>query len=158
MTRWYGLDTRWSVPFESDARREHGRDLCVEVRPRAVIYRHRGLEVPGRLVAVPVSVRFHAQPPYPTFGLQPEEFPRVYADRGADSPHRHRHQGDDALCLYYPETDPAGRWTPDDGLLALLNLTRDHLFFELHWRATGGHRGGVWLGPEAPHGLEQSVA
>ena len=98
---------------------------------------------------------FYATPAYDTYGLLPQEFPRVHADPNVLSKHRHR---DDALCLYYPETDLTCRWTPDQGLLALLNLTRDHLFFELHWRATGGHRGGTWLGPEAPHGLQRSAA
>jgi hypothetical protein len=60
---------------------------------------------------------------------------------------------DDALCLYYPRSPAEQRWTADDGLVALLNLVRDHLFFEQHWRSTGGHRRGVWLGGEAPHGF-----
>lgn len=153
MTTWYGLDPAWSVPFEAQARRQHGADLCVQVGAQVLTYRHRGIEVPGRREPVPVVLRFHAKPPYNTYGLTAQEFPRVHADPGADSPHRH---GDDALCLYYPELDPSDRWTPDEGLAALVNLTRDHLFFELQWRATGAYRGGVWIAPEAPHGLPRT--
>lgn len=152
---WYGLDPHWSVPFERDARLEHGRDLCIDIGVRTLTYRHRGLEVPGRLAQVPVAIRFAAGPHGDTYGLLPQEFPRVYADPGAESPHRHE---DDALCLYAPDRDHARRWTPGLGLLSLLDLTRDHLFFELHWRATGGEHGGRWLGLEAPHGLPQRKA
>lgn len=148
MTAWYGLDPAWTVPFEAQARREHGVDLCVQADAHVLTYRHRGVEVPGRREPVPVVVRFYAKPLYDTYGLGAQEFPRVCADPGAESPHRH---GDDSLCLYYAEPDPSDRWTPDEGLAALLNLTRDHLFFELHWRATCTRRGGVWLAPEAPH-------
>ena len=45
------------------------------------------------------------------------------------------------------------------GLLALLNLTRDRLFFELHWRATRDRRGrGVWLAPGVEHGRTKAAA
>jgi hypothetical protein len=37
----------------------------------------------------------------------------------------------------------------------VIDLARDHVFFEDHWRATGGRRGGEWLGAEQPHGFAQ---
>ncbi len=151
MSRWYGHQAAWTLAFERAAILEHGEDLSVELEMDRLTYRHRGLEVPGRLEPVPVTIRFFEQPRYDAFGLRPAEFPRVFADPGARSPHRHAQ--DDALCLYYPDINPGRRWTPDEGLLALLNLTRDHLFFELHWRATRDRRGrrGVWLAPEVTH-------
>jgi len=55
--------------------------------------------------------------------------------------------------LYYPKSPPWQRWRPVDGLLALIDLARDHVFLEDHGRATGGPQGGTWLGAEAPHGF-----
>jgi hypothetical protein len=95
-----------------------------------------------------VRIEFYARPLYDTYGLPPEEYPRVYADLGAASPHRLR---GDALCLYFPHAKPERRWTPEKGLLALIDITRDHLFFEGFWRQTGGANGGIWLGAEQPH-------
>jgi hypothetical protein len=65
---------------------------------------------------------------------------------------------DQALCLFYPASWPWQRWRPDNGLLALIDLARDHLFFENYWRATGGHQGGTWLGTEQQHGFPQAAA
>jgi hypothetical protein len=50
-----------------------------------------------------------------------------------------------------PGDPPERRWRPADGLLVLIDLARDHVFFEDHWRATGGPQGGEWLGDEQPH-------
>jgi hypothetical protein len=70
----------------------------------------------------------------------------------------HRMPDDDALCLYYPGSAPERRWRPESGLLALIDLVRDHVFFEDHWRATGGPCGGEWLGEEQPHGFPEQVS
>jgi hypothetical protein len=146
---FYGHDLQWALPLEAAARRRHGRALSVELGRGRLTYRHSGLEIPGRVDPVPVGVHFHADPPYDTYGLPPEQYPRVYADQCADSPHR---MPDDSLCLYYPADPPERRWLPEHGLAALLDVVNDHLFYELHWRATGGRHGGQWLGDEAPHG------
>lgn len=151
-TPWYGSTVAWWAPFERDARRRDGDLIQIAVGYRRLTYRHSGLEVPGRLDLVPVRVEFFAEPPYYCYGLPPSEYPRVFADPGAASKHR---MGDDALCLFYPGDDDGHRWRSEDGLLSLLNLVRDHLFFELHWRATGGRE---WLGPEAPHGFPAGSA
>lgn len=90
------------------------------------------------------------RPQYPTYGMAPQDYPRVWADPYGQSPHR---MPDRSLCLYYPADPTARRWHSELGLLTLLDLARDHLFFEHNWRRTGGWRGGVWLGPEAAHGL-----
>lgn len=151
--RWYGADPVWTLPFQRDARRHYGDEIKVDLRRDQLIYRHRGLDVPGRDRAVPVTILFEARPLYDTYGLAAQDYPRVFADAGLESPHR---MPDDSLCLFYPGDPPDRRWTAEDGLLALLNLTGDHLFFETYWRHTGGRRGGKWLAPEAPHGYQGS--
>ena len=152
--RWYGADPSWRLPFQRDGRRHYGNEITVDLRLDHLLYRHQGLEVSGRERPVPVTILFEAQPFYNTYGLSPQDYPRVFADLGLDSPHR---MPDDSLCLFYPGDPPDQRWTADDGLLALFNLTADHLFFETYWRHTGGRRCGTWLAPEAPHGYQGAV-
>ncbi|WP_434319014.1 hypothetical protein ACQ86L_0375 (plasmid) [Leifsonia sp. P73] len=144
--RWYGNDPAWRYPMERDAKRHYGRLIRAIDGPGWLAYKHQGVEVRGRIEAVPVEIRFYASPPYATYGLTPDEYPRVFADRGAAS--KHRMPGDGALCLYYAADPEERRWTPSRGLLALFDLISDHLFFEDYWRETT-----EWLGPEAPHGF-----
>lgn len=146
-TRWYGGEPHWQVWVEASARREHGVRLCRRTSGDHLTYR-APIEVRGRREPVLAHIVFYARPRYDTYGLPASEYPRVYADLGAESPHR---LADDALCLYFPGSAPARRWTPEKGLLALLDLIRDHLFFEGYWRLTGGEHRGVWLGEEKPH-------
>lgn len=70
-------------------------------------------------------------------------FPAVTVDGPVESPHRYR---DRALCIWHPDAPAEERWMPEDGLLALIDHTRVHLFKEAYWRETG-----LWPGPEAPH-------
>nr|AXV46179.1 hypothetical protein pA19BH1_p06 [Arthrobacter sp.] len=147
---WFGSRPSWRLPVERDAMRYYGSLLTVNQTANTLTYIHAGLRVSGRRELVPVAVEFYANPPYKTYGLDPADYPRVFADRGAASKHR---MPDDSLCLYYAD-DPANRrWTSDQGLLNLLDLTGDHLFLEDYWRTTGGVHKGQWLGPEAPHGV-----
>lgn len=148
---WFGARPEWKLPFQRDARRYYGDAVTGELKQGCLLYRHQGLDVPGRRDPVPVLVRFFAEPKYDTFGLAPWDSPRVFADQGLPSPHR---MPDDSLCLFYPADPPDRRWTADDGLLQLLQLVGDHLYFETYWRHTGGHLGGTWLAPEAPHGYQ----
>lgn len=155
---WYGARPAWQLRLERDVHREHHRHLRCEQgigitwrdSTGWLAYHHDGLDVPGFNAPVPVTVAFFESPPYDTYGISPANYPRVWADCGAVSPHR---MPDDALCLYYPRSPVELRWTAPDGLLPLLNLVRDHLFFEHYWRITGGHPRGRWLGTEAPHGF-----
>ena len=155
---WYGAAPAWQLYLERNlwlehsghVRREQGIGLTWRDNGGWLAYHHDGLWVPGRRDPVPVTVAFFETPPYPCFGLKPEDYPRVWADCGAASKHR---MADDALCLYFPRSAHEQRWTAEEGLLALLNLVRDHLFFEDHWRRTGGGHRGIWLGNEAPHGF-----
>jgi hypothetical protein len=99
---------------------------------------------------VPVIIDFRAEPRWPTYGLQPEDYPAVYAD-AAESPHR---MPDYSLCLFYPGDPPWRRWRSRvDYLDGLLHIVHDHLCAEHIWRQTGGHRGGHWVLDEAPHGF-----
>ena len=161
---WYGTDLNFqgALLLDIDAHDEHA-GLITETltgpsrhrgRDRVWTFHHAGLDVPGRVDPVPVRIEFHEDPRYPTFELDPWDFPAVFADPGAES--KHRHQNIDALCLWFPGDPVERRWHYSDGLVALLNLTRNHLLFEVHWRATGGHGGpgrseGTWLGDEAAH-------
>lgn len=152
---WYGADPVWRLPFQRDARRRDGKAITVELRHDSLLYMHSGLDVPGRSKAVPVTVRFDAKPRYDTYGLRAEDYPRVFADAGLESPHR---MPDRSLCLFYPGDPVERRWIAGDGLLSLLDLAADHLFYETYWRHTGGPKRGVWLGDEAPHGFRGSAA
>lgn len=148
--RWYGLQPSWQILVEASARREHGDHLHLAMKIDRITYR-LPVEVPGRRDPVPTAIVFHRRPPYPCWGLPPEEYPRVFATPGESSPHRM--PNDDALCLYYPHSPDDQRWRPGNGLLALIDLVRNHLLFEDHWWVTGGHGGGEWLGAEQPHGF-----
>ncbi len=55
---------------------------------------------------------------------------------------------DGSLCLWYPGDGTERRWVFEDGLPQLLAIVTLHLFKEAHWRRTGGHNGGEWLGDE----------
>ncbi|MFL6118780.1 hypothetical protein [Actinophytocola sp.] len=151
---WYGLRPSWQVAVEAAARREHGNDLRLSIQMEWITY-WVPVEVPGRRHPVPTEIVFHHRPPYPCWGLAPEEYPRIFAASGERSPHR---MPDDALCLYYPLGPAHERWRPINGLLALIDLVRNHLLLEDHWRATGGHSGGEWLGLEQPHGTTETAA
>lgn len=71
--------------------------------------------------------------------------PRVTADGPTESRHRNP---DGSLCLWYPGDGAERRWVFEDGLPQLLAIVTLHLFKEAHWRRTGGHNGGEWLGDE----------
>jgi hypothetical protein len=150
---WFAHEVAWWAPFERDAKRCHGYPITTERTLNALTYRTH-LEVPGVLAPVAVSVRFEHAPTYNTYGLAPQDYPRVWAERGLPSPHRM--PTDDSLCLFFPHDPPERRWHSALGLLTLLDLARDHLFFEHHWRTTGGWSGGEWLGAQAPHGFPGS--
>lgn len=156
MTAPWVADPTWSLLLQRDAMHRTARTaLTVRCTPGLLSYHHAGVEVVGRADPVPVTVEFHRIPPYYCYGLAPEEYPRVLADLGASSPHRMPE--DDRLCLWMPQDPPEQRWTPDDGLQRLLEITAEHLFAEQYWRATGGidENGvevGQWPIPQADHG------
>ena len=152
-SRWYGAEPSWRLPFERDARRQYGPQLAVTETATSLTYRHQGIDVRGRPEPLAVTIRFQADPKYDTYGLAPADHPRIFADLGAAS--KHRMPSDGSLCLYYAADPIDRRWTADKGLLTLLDLAADHLFFEEYWRGTGGHRAGIWLGPEAEHGFQR---
>lgn len=164
---WYGTDIGFQRALEAGLSDELEHIRAVTVRladssrsarlggTRVLVYEHAGLDVPARRDPVPVRIEFHERPNYSTYGLPAADYPRVFADPGAIS--KHRLPGD-TLCLWFPRDPDDRRWHAADGLLTLLNNVRNHLFFEDHWRATGGfggpgRPGGTWLGDEAPHGF-----
>jgi len=144
------------VAFEASARRAYPGQLTHTLAPGRLTYRIE-LDVIGRIGPVPITTEFWANPPYGCYGLNPADYPRVYAEPGAASPHRM--PDDNALCLWYPADSATRRWTADKGLLDLLDITADHLLYEQYWRATGGEHDGIWAGDEAEHGFTtQGVA
>ena len=115
---WYGtdLDFQGALLRDIDIHDEHA-GLITETltgprrhrgRDRVWTFNHVGLDVPGRMDPVRVRVKFRANPAYPTFGLEPYDFPLVFADPGAES--KHRHHGIDALCLWFPGDPVELRW------------------------------------------------
>lgn len=160
---WYAS----TLEFQDEVERglashvEHAGQVAASLAPQAgrkannrvLVYQHCGLEVPGRYELAPVLIEFHEQSD--PSGLAPRDYPRVVADLDLESPHRLL---DDALCLWFPDDPVEQRWTSSDGLVSLLDIVRNHLFFEDHWRRTGGSDGGEWLGREAPHGRPERTA
>jgi hypothetical protein len=67
----------------------------------------------------------------------------VRVDGPQESPHRF---ADGTLCMWYGRDAEFARWTQEDGLAALLDRIRIHLWQEERWRRTG-----EWVGDEAPH-------
>ena len=143
---WWGSDAGWIYPLEREARQQYGSSLRRIERPNLLIY---VVDVPVTARSAPVRVRveFHRYPTYLTYDLAPSDYPRVFADPGAASPHR---MPDGSLCLFHPHDPIERRWTPDKGLNELLNLAARHLFAEDYWRSSNHH----WPFDEAPHGLE----
>lgn len=141
---WVGSDIAWVMAFEARARRRYGATLRRREYPGRLQYM---VDIPviGREELVPVRVELHRDPGYETFGLDAVDYPRVFADEGARSPHR---MEDDSLCLYYPGDPVSRRWTADQGLDELLNLTARHLLAEDYWRENDE----VWPFDEAAHG------
>lgn len=165
---WYGTDLGFQHallhgPGGPNAHPEHYGQVSAALADPTARYSHRrilviehvGIDIPGRREPAPVRIEFHERPDYDTYGLPAIDYPRVFADPGAISKHR---LPADALCLWFPRDPEDRRWNHGDGVVALLNLARNHLFFEDHWRTTGGFGGpglpeGEWLGDEAPHGF-----
>jgi hypothetical protein len=156
VTDWYGTRAAWWAPLERDARRRFGPALRHRIGPpriwhrddpRTLAYFVGGLEVIGEPAPVDVEIRFHAEPPYDTYGLLAQDYPHVFAKTGARSIHRLQ---DGSLCLFAPFDPPERRWTSDKGLLDLIELTRQHLFYEVCWRVDR-----KWPAEDAPHGLPQ---
>jgi len=132
------------MAFEAHARRRYGSALQRIERLREIVY-IVDIDVIGRDQPVTVRVELHREPDYETYGLNSIDYPRVYADEGARSPHR---MSDGSLCLYYPGDPDSRRWTADQGLDELLILTARHLLGEDYWRENGE----VWPFEEAEHG------
>lgn len=161
---WYGANPLWWVPLERDARRAYRERLTIGIGARHLVYSIADLVTVGDDVPCSVRIEFHADPPYDTYRLPAEEFPRVYAQRlrsfddeppGMPTVRRkpgawlspHRHPGG-ALCLWYPRDPPERRWLPHNGLLVLIDMVEAHLFAErYHWLHDR------WPLEEAPHGL-----
>lgn len=120
--------------FERDARRELGGLRRREARrPRRLVY-ELALAVPAYDDQREVRIELPAARAV---------LPSVFVDGPYDSPHRYE---DGSLCMYHPADPPERRWIPNDGLAALIDCIRTHLFQETEARTGRG-----WPGDEAPH-------
>jgi hypothetical protein len=139
---WYH-DFRTRLRFEVAARREYPslRDRKAgKGRHAEVVYTVK-VTVPEYPVTRTLTIRLA--------NFTEPGFLALSVDGPTGSPHRY---GEDRLCMWAPSAPADQRWTPDEGLLALIQYARVHLFREEYWRETGGHDSGVWAGEEAPHG------
>jgi hypothetical protein len=126
------------IIFERAARREYaGLQRQDARRPRRLSY-ELCVDVPGYDEERHVRIEFPAAP---------DAWPRVIVDGHEDSPHRY---SDGSLCLFYPGDAPEQRWVLADGLAALIDTIRVHLFQEEDARCGHG-----WSGEQAPHAAPQ---
>jgi len=133
MNVWFD-DIPTVIIFEREARREHaGLQRHSAGRSGHLTYELR-VDVPGYDEQRQVRIEFPATP---------ETRPRILVDGSEDSPHRY---SDGSLCLFYPGDPPEQRWMLADGLAALIDTIRVHLFQEEDAR-----RGHGWSGEQAPH-------
>jgi hypothetical protein len=126
------------VTFDAEARHEHP-DLRASkhsgTRDRGLRYCLQ-LEVPHYQTVVDVEILFR---------VRDEWYPRVRVTPSDYSPHRF---SDGSLCIWHRRDPNRERtWVVADGLLALIDLIRVHLFKEAWWREYG-----EWLGPQVSHG------
>lgn len=134
MIAWFD-DIPTLYAFERAARRELGGLQRSDTPcPRKLVY-ELDVDVPGYNISRRARIEFRATP---------DVMPRVLVDGPDDSPHRY---GDGSLCMYHPLDPCERRWVPGDGLAALIDTIRVHLFQEEDAR-----RGHGWSGDEAPHG------
>jgi hypothetical protein len=131
---WFD-DFRQRIQFEHQARQAYDGLTGSKVggSPQDVIYRV-AVDVP-HYDECQVEIRFYN-------GSRPST-PRITVDGPEESPHRYR---GGTLCIWEPKDDRSQRWVERDGLLALIESIRQHLFREAWWREYG-----EWLGPEVIH-------
>jgi hypothetical protein len=154
---WYGVDPVFRTLVEKNLRDVTGFDAPVRISLDAyrLEYRFDGVQVPGDLDRHDLGVEFRPG----TLGgwaagFAPGDYPTVRTS--VERPRKH-HYPDESLCLWAPFDSPERRWWHGDGLHVLVEIVRRHLFYELHWWRTGGRKGGVWLGEEAPHGFPDGL-
>jgi hypothetical protein len=119
----------------STALRIDGQPVALHVRPAAGRLTYR-LRVPVPTIAQPVAVRIELRTRSKPWR------PRVYATAPVCLRHRFH---DDALCMWFERDPNDRRWLMSDGIEALLQHTRRHLFQEACCRA-----GEDWPGEQAP--------
>jgi fructose-1,6-bisphosphatase/inositol monophosphatase family enzyme len=151
---WYGEDPAFRKEVEGNAGAVTGFDDLYnwELYADRLIYLFPGLDVPGDRERHDVRIEFRRpeRQPWWTYGIDACDQPAVFT---SSKRYRYHDNSEDGLCLWTPFDPPDQRWQHGDGLLTLVELTRRHLFLNLHWWRTGGLDGGEWLGKEFPHGI-----
>jgi hypothetical protein len=154
---WYGVDPVFRVLVERNVNNVVGfeppfRRIVEDDRLR---YEFRGLEVTGDLERHDLTIDFTRGPlGLWAMGIAPCDYPSVSTNVERQRKHIH---GDGSLCLWAAFDPPHRRWWHGDGLQAIVEIARRHLFYELHWWRTGGPETGEWVGDEAPHGIPQGA-
>jgi hypothetical protein len=141
-TPWYH-DFRKRLRFEAGVRKEFAdvKDRKIGKGWQAEIVYDLTVDVPEYAERRKVTIRLT--------NFADPTLKSVTVDGSCESPHR---RGKTDLCLWRWDAEPERQWTGDEGLLALIQYVRIHLFREAYWRETGGYDGGIWAGDEAPHG------
>ena len=101
---WKGNDPAWVASFEARARASYGVALRRIEVPGRLTY-ELAVDVIGRDAKTSVRIEFPRHPAYLTYGLDPIDFPRVFADENLRSPHR---MPDRSLCRTTPVTPSPG--------------------------------------------------
>lgn len=147
---WYGAEPAFLLRLERNLMRIPEPVSCVE-GARDLVYNVNGLVVCGDLETHNLRIVFEPDPYLSRHtGLPPCDYPSVYTDVGR--PRKHNH-ADFGLCLWDAHDQPDRRWQHQQGMHSLVEITRRHLFCELHWWRTGGVQGGEWPVDDAPHEL-----
>lgn len=161
--RWYAWDAQWRAALEVGLAERPDLDVTVVLRPDRVTY-WLTMDVPLYAERQHAAVIFEAHPTE-TFGLPPQDFPTVFAGMHGRQPGlstadftrvlrdwpvwNHRYLTG-ALCLFYPRSPAAQRWTYDKGLVALANLVSRHM-----WAERIVDLGHPWPLAEEPHGFPE---
>jgi hypothetical protein len=148
-TLWFGIDPCFWYPLERDARRHLKEPLSVALGLDQLTYFVQGLRVPGDREPHNVRIEFHRVPPYDTYGLAPQDYPRVFTN--VRRHRKHAFPGDGALCLWFPHDPIERRWVHALGLEVLIEMTRRQLLLELEFSITGR-----WPMEDAPHDFPES--
>lgn len=140
---WYGTDPCFFYPLEWQVRAQLVEPFSYSHQSGVLRYLVHGLVVPGDQMRHDITIEFWRVPPYSTFGLQPQDYPRVFTS----VTRRRKHVFEDgSLCIWQPKDSGERRWTSDLGLLVLIEMVRRHLLLEMHWFVTR-----EWAIEDAPH-------
>lgn len=140
---WYGADPCFWFPLEKDARAHLPETFRFSYEPDVLRYFVESLSVPGDQDKHDITIEFWRDPPYSTFGLLPQDYPRVFTS--VERPRKHAFS-DLSLCIWHPLDPEEKRWISHKGLLILVEMVRVHLLLEINWFFND-----EWVLEDVPH-------